>query len=370
MTGTVHQALAAVMAELPNIGKADKSPEGYAYRGIEAVTRHLQPLLARHGVVIVPDANIIATVPSPAMKDGWQDVIMHVDWTIIGPDGSTVKASTNGVGRDRSDKGANKAQTQAFKYLVLHLFCIADGKDDSDQQSYDQDRRPESMPAKAAKRRLLAAAGGDKEAAASVWEKAGLADRDRVTEDEFAVALGELDALSWSWHRPDTEPDDTPPSPATKHWDPKSLAIRAGKVFQTAYDAAPRGDKTRAVERLRHAVAWAASNNRASSFNDLTDDELAGVWSRLEDISTGRVTYTADPLDPGAGVTFTDLRTCEERTVLWSEFEGEVSRPALGRDGTGPGGATDREAVDTTNKPATAGRADVDTPPGHGNQEK
>lgn len=143
---TVHQALAAVMAELPNIGKSDKSPEGYAYRGIEAVTKHLQPLLARHGVVIVPDAHIVATVPSPAMKDGWQDVIMHVDWTVIGPDGSTLKASTNGVGRDRSDKGANKAQTQAFKYLVLHLFCIADGKDDSDGHTYEADRRPEGQP--------------------------------------------------------------------------------------------------------------------------------------------------------------------------------------------------------------------------------
>lgn len=142
----VSQALAAVMAELPNIGKGDKSPEGYAYRGIEAVTKHLQPLLAKHGVVIVPDANIIATVPSPAMKDGWQDVIMHVDWTIVGPDGSTLKASTNGVGRDRSDKGANKAQTQAFKYLVLHLFCIADGKDDSDGHTYEADRRPEGHP--------------------------------------------------------------------------------------------------------------------------------------------------------------------------------------------------------------------------------
>ena len=69
---TVVQALAAVMAELPAIGKGDKSPEGYTYRGVEPITKQLQPLLAKHGVVIVPRAEILATVPSPAMKDGWR----------------------------------------------------------------------------------------------------------------------------------------------------------------------------------------------------------------------------------------------------------------------------------------------------------
>lgn len=149
MSGTVHEAIAAVMAELPNIGKGDKSPQGYSYRGIEQVTKHVQPLFAKHGVVISPAATITSVVPSPAMKEGWQDVYMVVEWTITGPDGSKLTASTNGIGRDNSDKGANKAQTQAFKYLLLHLLCIADGKDDSDSQSYDhgRDERPKASKA-------------------------------------------------------------------------------------------------------------------------------------------------------------------------------------------------------------------------------
>jgi hypothetical protein len=140
---TVHEALAAVMASLPGIGKGAKSPEGYSYRGIEAITKHLQPLLAQHGVLIVPKAEVLATVPSPAMKDGWQDIVMRVEWTIYGPDGTHIEAVTNGIGRDRSDKGSNKAQTQAFKYLLLHLFCIADAKDDADGHTYEDQRRPE-----------------------------------------------------------------------------------------------------------------------------------------------------------------------------------------------------------------------------------
>lgn len=136
-TRTVQQALAAVMAELPNIGKTDKSPEGFLFRGIEAMTRVVQPLLAKHGVVISPESEITQVVPSPAMKDGWQDVYLRVRWTITGPDGSTLTAQTNGIGRDRVDRGANKAQTQAYKYLLLHLLCVADGKDDGDSESYE-----------------------------------------------------------------------------------------------------------------------------------------------------------------------------------------------------------------------------------------
>ena len=143
---TVQEAIAAVMSELPNIGKRDKSPEGYAYRGIEAVTKHVQPLFAKHGVVVAPSAEITDVRPSPAMKEGWTDVFIRVSWTITGPDGSVITAQTTGIGRDRADKGANKAQTQAFKYLLLHLLCIADGKDDSDNHSYEQDRQEPPKP--------------------------------------------------------------------------------------------------------------------------------------------------------------------------------------------------------------------------------
>jgi len=136
----VINALSAVMNELPAIGKGDKSPEGYQYRGIEAITKHLQPLLAKYGVIIVPKATLLNVTPSPAMKDGWQDVYITVVWNIYGPDGSMIEASTNGIGRDRTDKGANKAQTQAFKYLLLHLLSIADKADDADGLTYEDDR--------------------------------------------------------------------------------------------------------------------------------------------------------------------------------------------------------------------------------------
>lgn len=132
---SVQTALANIMADMPAIGKDQQMGSGqygYAYRGIEQITQHLQPLLAKHGVVIAPRATLISVQPALDAKPGWQDTILSVEWLVVGPDDSTLTASTVGIGRDNSDKGANKAQSQAFKYLLLHLFCISDSKDDAD----------------------------------------------------------------------------------------------------------------------------------------------------------------------------------------------------------------------------------------------
>jgi len=339
---TVHQAVAAVMAELPAIGKGNKSPEGYQYRGIEAITKHLQPLLAKHGVVIVPNAEVLDTVPSPAMKDGWQDVAMRVIWHIYGPDGTHFDAVTHGIGRDRSDKGSNKAQTQAYKYLLLHLFCIADAKDEVDSHAYESGRAPEvaKMSAAAAKSRLLEMTGGDKEAAVMAWKKAGLTDRKQVTEAELAAAVEELRQLAWTWapHGPDgdgdssglggTEPTqpadaggvelDTPPGPAPGPT-VRDVAIKAGHVFRDAYDNAPNRTKTRTLERLRHALIYACTGGEHTSLTDLDTGQLTEVSLRLEDINAGRLAYRHEQT-PIGGVTFTDAQG-HETTVLWSNIE-------------------------------------------------
>jgi hypothetical protein len=143
----VIAALSAVMNDLPAIGKGDKSPQGYQYRGIEAITKQLQPLLSKHGVVIVPNASIVKVEHSPAMKEGWTDTFLDCEWTIYGPGGvdDKIVARTTGIGRDNSDKGANKAAKQAFKYLLLQMLSIADKADDADGVTYDHARAPEPV---------------------------------------------------------------------------------------------------------------------------------------------------------------------------------------------------------------------------------
>jgi hypothetical protein len=141
----VTEALAAVMAELPGIGKdgkADPAQGGYRYRGIEQITAHAQTLLAKHGVVPYPrvkgDPKI---VPITVNSKPWTDTILKVEYRFKhGPsDTEELAGPFIGIGRDNSDKGANKCMTQTFKYALIQVLCIGDKADDADGQSHEAD---------------------------------------------------------------------------------------------------------------------------------------------------------------------------------------------------------------------------------------
>jgi hypothetical protein len=129
----VVDALAAVALELGGIEKkAARSQLGYAYRGIDAIAAAAQPLLGRHGVVIVPDSTITSRETLTVRNNPWVDVWVDVEWTIHGPGDTSLTARTQGLGRDNADKGYNKALTQAYKQLLLRLLCIGDPAEDAD----------------------------------------------------------------------------------------------------------------------------------------------------------------------------------------------------------------------------------------------
>lgn len=131
----VVQALARVMAELPGIGRDQQSEQGYNYRGIEAITRHAQALLARYGVVFTPHVERRAVKDFTINNRPWTEDELWVRYRVYGPGGTDDFIEVGpvvGLGRDNSDKGANKAMTQAFKYALIQTLCIGDGKDDPD----------------------------------------------------------------------------------------------------------------------------------------------------------------------------------------------------------------------------------------------
>jgi hypothetical protein len=137
---TIAAKLVAIIGDLPGIEK--KRHAGgvtYEYRGIEQITTELQPLLVKHGVVITPFANIISVVDLPEKgKGGWTRTTVSVTYTLRSVDDrggefeDAIIAQCIGVGDDNADKGVNKGMTQAFKYLLLQTFCIADPADDGD----------------------------------------------------------------------------------------------------------------------------------------------------------------------------------------------------------------------------------------------
>ena len=55
-TVAVHVALARALAELPSVGKTQRNAQqGYNFRGIEDIANAVNPVLGRHGLVILPD---------------------------------------------------------------------------------------------------------------------------------------------------------------------------------------------------------------------------------------------------------------------------------------------------------------------------
>jgi ERF superfamily len=143
----VVEALSRVMRDMPGIGKdSNAAPQqgGYAYRGIEAITREAQPLLAKHGVVFVPNVLSCEVKDIVVQNKPWTDTTLLVRWDIYGPGGpeDLIVAQTVGIGRDNSDKGANKAMTQSLKYALLDTLMVADAKDDADGQTHAADAAP------------------------------------------------------------------------------------------------------------------------------------------------------------------------------------------------------------------------------------
>lgn len=136
----VTEAIARIMGELPAIGKA-KDPNGgvkYAYRGIEAITAEAQALCAKYGVVFYPRGEVTQTKDIIVNGNPWTDTFISVYYEVVhGPSDTTRTILTPGIGRDNSDKGSNKAMTQAFKYALLQVFMIADPKDDGDSERHE-----------------------------------------------------------------------------------------------------------------------------------------------------------------------------------------------------------------------------------------
>ena len=142
----VIAALAAVMADMPGIGKDSTSGEGggpnYKYRSIEAITAAAQSRFGRFGIVFVPKVIERVTKDLTVNNKPWTEEQLTVEYTVYGPGGVNDHITVGpviGLGRDNSDKQMTKALTQCFKQALLQVLCIGDGKDDADAQTHETD---------------------------------------------------------------------------------------------------------------------------------------------------------------------------------------------------------------------------------------
>lgn len=124
--GTIHELLPKIMAEVGTIAKDRKNAQqGFMFRGIEDVYKHLQLLMAKHGVTALPEVLDIQREERQTAKGGTMfSTILRVKYTFFAGDGTNCSATVAGEGMDSGDKATSKAMSIAHKNCLLQAFMV------------------------------------------------------------------------------------------------------------------------------------------------------------------------------------------------------------------------------------------------------
>jgi len=125
----VYKAISAVAKEMAEQGISkdrENRQQGFNFRGIDQVYNALAPMLAKHGLVILPRITE-RTVTERATKNGGVlfYVVVKAEFDFVATeDGSKHTVITYGEAMDSGDKATNKAMSIAYKYAAFQAFCI------------------------------------------------------------------------------------------------------------------------------------------------------------------------------------------------------------------------------------------------------
>lgn len=151
----VYQAINAVQAALAQTGitkDRKNQQQGYSFRGIDDVYNALAPLLAKHGLCILPRILSRQCVERASAKGGILfNVTVEAEFDFVcAEDGSKHIVRTFGEAMDSADKATNKAMSAAYKYAAFQAFAIpTEGDNDADAYHHEIKKRdalePESI---------------------------------------------------------------------------------------------------------------------------------------------------------------------------------------------------------------------------------
>lgn len=145
----VYAAIATIQGELAKVGIAkerrNQQGSGYNFRGIDDVYAALSPLLARHGLCVLPRVLSREQVERVSQKGGalfYTTVHVEFDFVAVA-DGTCHTVATFGEAMDSGDKSTNKAMSAAYKYAAFMAFAIpVDGEPDADQETHQVQSGP------------------------------------------------------------------------------------------------------------------------------------------------------------------------------------------------------------------------------------
>lgn len=126
---SVYKAISAVAREMAEVGISkdrENRQQGFSFRGIDQVYNALAPMLAKHGLVILPRITERTVTERTTQKGGVLFyVVVKAEFDFVATeDGSKHTVVTYGEAMDSGDKATNKAMSIAYKYAAFQTFCI------------------------------------------------------------------------------------------------------------------------------------------------------------------------------------------------------------------------------------------------------
>ena len=150
---SVYKAINAVQSALAKTGiakdRTNTQGAGYKFRGIDDVYNAIAPLLAEHGLCILP--RMIARTCDEKQSQAGKAlfyVTVEAEFDVVcAEDGSSHTIRTFGEAMDSGDKATNKAMSAAYKYAAFQMFAIpTEGDNDADGHTHEIASKA-SMPA-------------------------------------------------------------------------------------------------------------------------------------------------------------------------------------------------------------------------------
>lgn len=126
---SVYKAISAVAKDMAEVGISkdrENRQQGFSFRGIDQVYNALAPMLAKHGLVILPRITERTVTERVTQKGGVLFyVVVKAEFDFVATeDGSKHTVVTYGEAMDSGDKATNKAMSIAYKYAAFQTFCI------------------------------------------------------------------------------------------------------------------------------------------------------------------------------------------------------------------------------------------------------
>lgn len=137
----VQVAWARVMREVGKIAKAQRNKDqNFNFRGIDDVVNTVAPVLRRHGVFIVPESVIEIREERYETNRGTKmhGVITHEEWRVWGPAGDSFTMQSVGQSSDAGDKAVSKAESVAYRVVLLQSLCIPTDETDPDATAHER----------------------------------------------------------------------------------------------------------------------------------------------------------------------------------------------------------------------------------------